>query len=129
MKKKVKDLLAEAHKQIETCKVDEVESLLEDSNTVFIDVRDELELQNEGKLPGAVHVSRGMLEFIIDAESPLHNDIFNEDKTFVFYCKSGGRSALAAQTAKKMGVKSVVNLNGGFKAWKEFQGEIEKVQV
>jgi rhodanese-related sulfurtransferase len=129
MNKKVKDLLAEANEQIESCEVDEVERLLQDSNTVFVDVRDGLELQDEGKLPGAIHVSRGMLEFMIDAESPVHNEIFKEDKTFVFYCKSGGRSALAAQTAKQMGIMRVVNLNGGFQAWKEFQGQIEEVQV
>ncbi|HKK44000.1 MAG TPA: rhodanese-like domain-containing protein [Balneolaceae bacterium] len=127
MKKNLEDLLDEAHEQIETCKIDDAEDLLRDNDTVFIDVRDELELRNEGKLPGAVHISRGMLEFIIDSESPIHNDIFTEDKTFIFYCKSGGRSALAAQTAKKMGIKHVVNLNGGFMAWKERQGQIEEV--
>lgn len=125
MKKKVKDLLAEANEQIETCEVNDVKEMLADNNAVFIDVRDDLKLQNEGKLPGAIHVSRGMLEFHIDADSPYHNDIFDEDKIFVFYCKSGGRSALAAYTAKKMGVKLVVNLKGGFKAWTEFARQME----
>ncbi len=125
MKKKIEDLLAEANEQIETCEVNEVKKMLKDSNTIFIDVRDDMELRNEGKLPGAIHISRGMLEFHIDADSPYHNNIFDQDKTFVFYCKSGGRSALAAQTAKKMGIKQAINLKGGFKAWMELEGQIE----
>lgn len=125
MKKGIKDLLAEATAQIKTCEVEEVKNMLGRNDTVFIDVRDEPELRNDGKLPGAVHASRGMLEFYIDSGSPYHKDVFDQDKEFVFYCKSGGRSALAAQRAKEMGMQRVASMNGGFKAWTAAGGKIE----
>ncbi|MGH8128375.1 MAG: rhodanese-like domain-containing protein [Gammaproteobacteria bacterium] len=127
MKKRLKDLLGEVAAQVKTYEVDEVKNLLGRDKTVFIDVRDEPELRNDGKLPGAIHASRGMLEFYIDAESPYHKDVFDQDKQFVFYCKSGGRSALAAQRAKEMGIQRVASMNGGFKAWTEHGGQVETV--
>ncbi|MGH8274019.1 MAG: rhodanese-like domain-containing protein [Gammaproteobacteria bacterium] len=127
MKKGIKDLLAEATAQIKICEVEEARNLLGGNNVVFIDVRDEQELRSDGKLPGAVHASRGMLEFYIDAGSPYHKDVFDQDKEFVFYCKSGGRSALAAQRAKEMGIQRATSMNGGFKAWTEHGGQVESV--
>ncbi|MGH8233095.1 MAG: rhodanese-like domain-containing protein [Rhodanobacteraceae bacterium] len=127
MKKGIKDLLAEAVAQIKTYEVDEAKDLLGRDSVVFVDVRDEPELRSDGKLPGAIHASRGMLEFYIDAGSAYHKDIFGKDKEFVFYCKSGGRSALAAQRAKEMGLERVASMNGGFKAWTEHAGRVEAV--
>ncbi|MGH8113914.1 MAG: rhodanese-like domain-containing protein, partial [Rhodanobacteraceae bacterium] len=98
-------MVAEAVAQIKTYEVDEAKNLLGRDNIVFVDVRDEPELRSDGKLPGAIHASRGMLEFYIDAGSAYHKDIFGKDKEFVFYCKSGGRSALAAQRANERGLE------------------------
>jgi rhodanese-related sulfurtransferase len=87
-------------------------------NTVFIDLRDPRELEREGKLAGAFHCPRGMLEFWIDPESPYAKTVFQEDKQFVFFCAGGWRSALAAKTAQDMGLKPVAHIEGGFGAWK-----------
>jgi rhodanese-related sulfurtransferase len=66
-----------------------------------------------------------MLEFYLDPQSPYHKNEFDADKEFIFYCKSGGRSALAAQRAQQMGLQNVVHLQGGFNAWKEKAGPVE----
>lgn len=126
MKKSVKDMLAEANSCITTCEVDEAIALLERKDVVFVDVRDEPELDDSGKLPGAIHVSRGMLEFHIDPDSPYHDEVFDQNRSFVFYCKSGGRSALAAQQASEMGLAKVMSMNGGINAWLEKGGPIER---
>ena len=125
MKKGIKDLLAEANERIKTYTVDEAKRLLDNDDVVFIDVRDEPELQETGKLPGAVHASRGMLEYYVDEQSPYHREIFDSGKEFVFYCKSGGRSALAAQRAQEMGLERVASMAGGMLAWKEAGGPVE----
>ena len=87
--------------------------------------RDPREREREGKIPGAFHCTRGMLEFWIDPESPYHKPQFAEDKTFVFFCAGGWRSALAAQTAAKMGLKPVAHIRGGFGEWKKSGAPIE----
>jgi rhodanese-related sulfurtransferase len=86
-------------------------------------------LQREGKVPGALHCPRGMLEFWIDPQSPYHKPVFAQDKTFVFFCAGGLRSALAAQTAQRMGLKPVAHIKGGFGAWKASGGPIEAPQT
>ncbi|WP_420860504.1 rhodanese-like domain-containing protein [Algirhabdus cladophorae] len=73
-------------------------------------------------IPGAVASSRGMIEFHIDPESPAHKPEFYQDKTYVIYCASGGRSALAAMVATDMGLSPVVNMTGGMAAWKKAGG-------
>jgi rhodanese-related sulfurtransferase len=97
-------------------------------DVVFVDLRDPRELAREGKIPGAFHCTRGMLEFWIDPESPYAKPIFQEDKTFVFYCASGWRSALATRTAQEMGLAPVAHVAGGFTAWRNAGGEVEKVE-
>jgi rhodanese-related sulfurtransferase len=92
----------------------------------FIDVRDSAELATQGKIPGAVHATRGMLEFYADPSSPAHKPELASGKRLILYCGSGGRSALAAKTLKDMGVDKVVNLVGGFGAWQQAGGEIER---
>ncbi len=96
-----------------------------DENVVFVDLRDVRELGREGKIPGAFHAPRGMLEFWIDPSSPYHKEIFASGRHFVFYCASGWRSALAAKTAQDMGVTPVSHIDGGFAAWKEAGGPVE----
>lgn len=124
-KKGIKDLLAEANGHITTYTAGEVQQLLGDEDVVFIDVRDAPELQETGTLPGAVHASRGMLEYYVDKSSPYHREVFGSGKELVFYCKSGGRSALAAQRAQEMGVGKVASMAGGMLAWQEAGGPVE----
>lgn len=127
MTKSFKDYLAAANAVIETCSVQDAARLIERDDWVFVDVRDGSELAKEGKIPGAVHASRGLLEFKIDPTSPMHDPAFAQDKSFVFYCGTGGRSALAAQVALEMGLGKSVSMAGGFGAWKAAGAPIEKV--
>jgi rhodanese-related sulfurtransferase len=120
-----KALLAEANAKIETLSVDEAIPLAGRDDVVFVDLRDPRELEREGRLPGAVHCPRGMLEFWIDPESPYHKPVFAQDKRFVFFCAGGWRSALAAATAGDMGLKPVAHVEGGFSAWKKAGGPVE----
>ena len=129
MKVGFKDLIERAERNIESISVDQAEALIGDNNTVFVDIRDIRELQREGKLPGATHAPRGMLEFWVDPDSPYHREIFAENKKFVFYCASAWRSALATDTVQSMGMNKVCHMAGGFNAWKEAGKDIEKQEL
>jgi rhodanese-related sulfurtransferase len=128
MKVGYKKLIEEAEKNIETMSIDEVAGLLHDETVTIVDIRDIRELQREGKLPGAIHAPRGMLEFWVDPDSPYHRELFSEEKKFVFYCASAWRSALATQTVQQMGMNNVCHMSGGFTAWKEAEQPIEPVE-
>ena len=128
MKIGYKMLIEEAEKNIEAISIDEVAGLLHDESVTIVDIRDIRELQREGKLPGAIHAPRGMLEFWVDPDSPYHRELFSEEKKFVFYCASAWRSALATQTVQQMGMSNVCHMSGGFTAWKEAQQPIEPVE-
>ncbi|RYE82259.1 MAG: rhodanese-like domain-containing protein [Hyphomicrobiales bacterium] len=114
-----KALLAEAEAAVKTLSVDEAQALVGRGDVVFVDLRDPRELEREGRMPGAFHCPRGMLEFWIDPDSPYAKPVFQEDKQFVFFCAGGWRSALAAKTAQDMGLKPVAHVEGGFGAWKK----------
>ena len=120
-----KDLVAAAEKVIVTISAADALALHGNSAVVFIDLRDVRELKREGKIPAAVHVPRGMLEFWIDPASPYHKPVFQEKKKFVFYCNLGWRSALATQLAQQMALAEVCHIAGGFDAWKESGGAVE----
>jgi rhodanese-related sulfurtransferase len=120
-----KALLAEANAAIRTLSVDEAAVMHGRDDVVFVDLRDPRELEREGKLPGAFHCPRGMLEFWIDPESPYAKPVFQDDKTFVFFCAGGWRSALAAKTAQDMGLRPVAHIDGGFSAWKKAEKPTE----
>lgn len=120
-----KVLLDEANAAIETLAVDDAQNLLRHDDVVFIDLRDPRELEREGKIPGAFHCPRGMLEFWIDPESPYAKPIFQSEKKFVFFCAGGWRSALATKTAQDMGLKLVAHISGGFGAWKKSGAPVE----
>jgi rhodanese-related sulfurtransferase len=120
-----KALLAEAESRIETLSVEEARALFGRDDVVFVDLRDPRELDREGRLPGAFHCPRGMLEFWIDPDSPYARDVFQQDKRFVFFCAGGWRSALAADTARAMGLAPVAHLAGGFGAWKAAGAPVE----
>ncbi len=123
-----KALLEAAEAEIETLDPAEAASLLGDDNVQFVDIRDLRELQREGKVPGAFHATRGMLEFWIDPDSPYYKDVFGSGKRFVFYCQSGWRSALATQTVQNMGLENVCHIGGGFRGWADAGNPVEAVE-
>ena len=125
--KSVKDLVAQANAKIQTISLAEAEGLLSSSKHVFVDLRDIRELQKTGKIPNAFSCPRGMLEFWIDPQSPYHKEIFNQDKTYIFYCASAWRSALSTLTAQEMGLTPVCHLEGGFSAWQKAGLPIEEM--
>ena len=120
----VKELLAAANAAVPKLQPAEAEAMRKKGDVLVVDVRDTAEVKENGKLKGAVNVSRGMLEFRADPESPYHNAEFQKDRTVLVYCASGGRSALSGQTLKSMGYKTVYNI-GGFKDLKEAGLETE----
>src|SRR3979490_2578199 len=121
----VEALVEAAEREIETLPASEAVSLIGGGDVVFVDLRDIRELDREGRVPGAFHCPRGMLEFWIDPASPYHKPVFAQDKTYVFFCAGGLRSALAAHTAQAMGLKPVAHIQGGFGAWKKAGGPVE----
>jgi rhodanese-related sulfurtransferase len=122
----VKELLVAANASVPKIRPEDAATLIEGGNVLVVDVRDGLELQSTGKIQGATHVTRGMLEFRADPESPYHDKAFDRDKTVLVYCASGGRSALAGKTLQDFGYKDVRNL-GSFKEWVDCGGAVEKV--
>ena len=120
-----KALVEAAEREIETLAVEDALKLAGRDDTVLVDIRDIRELQREGKVPGAFHCPRGMLEFWIDPESPYHKPVFAENKKLLFFCAGGWRSALAAKTAQDMGLENVAHLEGGFGAWRQAGGPVE----
>lgn len=127
MKVSVKQLVDAAMAEIETITVEQAKACLDDANTAIIDIRDIRELYREGKIPGATHAPRGMLEFWVDSESEYHRDIFSSGKKIVLYCAKSHRSALAAQTLQNMGLESVSHIGGGFEAWLQAKMPTEDV--
>lgn len=121
-------LLDEAEAEIETLTPAAASELLDDDDVVFVDIRDVRELQREGKIPDALHATRGMLEFWIDPDSPYFREVFGTGKRFVFYCQSGWRSALATQTVQRMGLPNVCHIGGGFRAWVDAESPVETVE-
>ena len=126
MVKSAKDLVAEANAAVDRLSVEEAKGLVGRDDVVFVDLRETKELESQGRIPGAVHAPRGLLEFHADPESPLHKPELVSGKRLVVYCASGGRSALGAKTLKDMGIANVANMLGGFAAWKDSGGEIER---
>ena len=125
IRKSVMAMVAEADAQVRKVEVDEALGMHGRGDVVFVDLRDIRELARTGRIAGARHVPRGMLEFWIDPESPYHKPFFAEDKTFVFYCAGAWRSALAAKTADDMGLGPVAHLGGGIQAWIDAGGPVD----
>ena len=125
MSSSVKEMLAAANAVVPKITPAEAQAMIAKGNTLVVDVRDAPEIEKSGKIAGAVHVSRGMLEFRADPDSPYHDPAFSRDKTVIVYCASGGRSALAGKTLQDLGYRDVRNL-GGFKDWVESGGAVEK---
>lgn len=128
LKRGYKQLVAEASARIKTIGVAEAQAMLGRPDVVFVDIRDARELEREGKIPGAFNAPRGMLEFWVDPESPYYRDVFAEGKTFVLYCKSAWRSALATAALEDMGLSPVCHIAGGYTAWLGSGAPIETVE-
>eukprot|EP01127_Copromyxa_protea_P021779 TRINITY_DN7593_c0_g1_i1.p1 TRINITY_DN7593_c0_g1~~TRINITY_DN7593_c0_g1_i1.p1 ORF type:complete len:166 (+),score=29.65 TRINITY_DN7593_c0_g1_i1:16-513(+) len=123
-----KELIDKAEAEIQHITAAEVAKIVSSGNPAYclVDIRDKREIEREGKIPGAYHAPRGMLEFWVDPTSPYHKPIFQEDKTFIFYCAAGWRSALATHTVSNViGLPKTLNMKGGFGAWKENKFPIE----
>ncbi|WP_426416493.1 rhodanese-like domain-containing protein [Aestuariirhabdus sp. LZHN29] len=120
-------LLEEAEQAVETLTPEQVMAARGDADVLLVDLRDIRELQREGKIPGAFHMPRGMMEFWIDPESPYFKGIFAEHSRWIFYCNKGWRSALTTHAAMKMGVSHIAHMGGGFTAWAEAGGDVEEV--
>jgi len=127
MPSNVKEKLAAANAVVPRLQPSEVQSMLNREDVLILDVRDRPEVEASAKIKGAVNVSRGMLEFRADPESPYHDPAFRKDKTVVVYCASGGRSALSGKTLKDFGYRSVYNA-GGFKDLAEAGVETEPLR-
>lgn len=121
-------LVSEANEVVPIISIADAKNKVNDRNYVFIDIRDFREIIREGKIPNAFSCPRGMLEFWIDPNSPYHKEIFNQDKTYIFYCASGWRSALAGKVSIEMGLTPVFHIEGGFSAWKNKNLAIEEVK-
>lgn len=125
MAKTAKDLVAAANAVVPKISPAEATELIA-KGALVVDVRDAPEVEMSGKVAGAVHVPRGMLEFRADPESPYHDQNFSKDKPVILYCASGGRSALSGQALKELGYQDVYNL-GGFGEWADSGGAVEKI--
>ncbi len=125
MSTSVKQLLEAANAVVPKITPAQAREMMAKGDTLVVDVRDAPELEKSGKVAGAVHHSRGMLEFRADPESPYYDKSFARDKTIIIYCASGGRSALAGKVLKDMGYGQVYNM-GAFKDWADSGGAVEK---
>ena len=126
VKNSVIKLVENAKNQINNLEVDDAIKMHSNKTNLFIDVRDIREIKKTGRILGAKHVPRCMLEFWIDPKSPYHKEFFNDNYHFVFYCASDWRSALAALTANEIGLLNTSHLIGGFNRWLEKNGPIEE---
>ena len=125
MSSSVKQMLEAANAAVPNVTPTEAREMIGKGDTLVVDVRDAPEVEKSGKIAGALHVSRGMLEFRADPDSPYHDKNFAKDKNVILYCASGGRSALAGKTLKDLGYDKVFNV-GAFKDWAEQGGEVDK---
>jgi len=116
--KTVKMLVAEAKEQTKNISPADAHDRQQSGDAILIDIRDIRELQRDGRIEGAFHAPRGMLEFWADPESPYHKEIFATERELVLFCASSWRSALAAKTLQDMGLSNIHDMNGGFTAWK-----------
>src|SRR5262249_14314572 len=121
----LKEMMDAANAAVPRITPAQARDMVAQGNTLIVDVRDALEVEKSGKIAGAVNVSRGLLEFRADPDSPSHDKSFAKNKDVIVYCGSGGRAALSGKVLKDMGYERVFNL-GGFKDWAESGGEVEK---
>ena len=122
--KTLETLLIEANDLVKRLSYEESVDLINNTQTVIIDVREESEVYNLGLIKNAIHIPRGLLEFKLSPNSPNNPILINNNTNILVYCAGGYRSALAAKTLLDLGFKNVYNL-GGFQEWVESGGEIQ----
>lgn len=125
MAKSASELVSEARGRIQNLTPDEVETEVASGDATLIDIREANELEENGRIPGALHAPRGMLEFYADPATPYHRPEFDAGKRIILTCASGGRSALAADVLRTMGYSRVAHLDGGINSWKESGKPVE----
>ena len=121
----VKTLIANARDEIETLPQERVQAMADAGEALLVDIRDIRELDREGRIPGATHAPRGMLEFWVDPESPYFKPVFETDKTLILFCATAWRSALATRDLQNMGLENVAEMEGGFSQWKARGAPVE----
>ncbi len=119
------ELVESAKKEIENLSAEQTMTEVAEGTAVLVDIRDHRELYQKGKIPGAVHAPRGMLEFWVDPTSEYHRPVFQPSTRYILYCAAGGRSALAAKTMKDMGYSDVAHLEPGFSGWEAAGLDVE----
>lgn len=125
--KSVKEMVKAAKAEIKHVSVAEATARMNDDDFQLVDIRDVRELNRDGRVPGAFHAPRGMLEFWISPDSPYFKEFFaDESKTYVFFCAAAARSSLAVKTMQDMGMENIAEMDGGFAGWREAGGPIEK---
>lgn len=122
----VMEMVKAATAEIENISVADAQARMNDEDFVLIDIRDPRELDREGRIPGAMHAPRGMLEFWVDPASHYHKDVFASGKKLVFFCAAAGRSALSVKTLQDMGLENAAQLAGGFAAWRDAGAPVER---
>jgi rhodanese-related sulfurtransferase len=121
----VKDLLAAANAVVPKVTPEQARKLMNEANALVVDVRDATEIQGSGKIKGALNISRGMLEFRADPDSPYFDKSFEKNRPILVYCASGGRAALTGRVLQEFGYQNVHNL-GAFKDWVDSGGEVDR---
>lgn len=121
------EMVANARSRIEEVEISDLIALVDDPDTVIVDIRDIRERQRTGFIPGSVHAPRGMIEFWVDPDSPYFKEVFGENKKFVFHCASGWRSALTTAALQDMGFEAA-HLREGFSKWEENGGPVEHME-
>jgi rhodanese-related sulfurtransferase len=126
VQKSATDMVKAAKHEIDNLSAEQAQEEITNGNVTVIDIRETEEVKQNGKIAGAVNAPRGMLEFYADASLPYHKPEFNKEKRIIFYCASGGRSALALKTLKEMGYTNIAHIVGGLKAWEAAGLALEK---
>lgn len=127
--KGVEQLVAEAQEHVTTLSTDQVQAKRGEEGVMLIDLRDIRELKREGRIPDALHIPRGMLEFWIDPESPYYKSDFDSATEIILFCNKGWRSALAAHSLHRMGAEGVSHMEGGMTKWQADGFEVEEMPV
>jgi rhodanese-related sulfurtransferase len=123
------DMVTEAKQRIENLTVDQIAEERADRGVVLVDIRESEEIAQHGRIPGAIHLPRGMLEFYADPTSAYHREQLSPEKRVILHCAAGGRSALAVRTLQEMGYTNVAHLDGGFTAWKQAGEPVDEIQL
>lgn len=121
----IKELVDAAKSEITSLSQEDAEAKVASGEALFVDIRDPRELDREGRIAGAFHAPRGMLEFWIAPDSPYHKEALDTDKTLILFCASAWRSALSVKALQDMGVENIAEMEGGFSTWKKRGAPIE----